>query len=215
MNILFLQFLLDIFFLTIVFLHITKKNFLVAIAYGVQSFVVLLILLNSFWETHNYYLLIVIVLTLVIKIILAPLFFIRLIKKHALIFSVNTYLNIPLTLISIAALTFMAHSQKFLPLTNIVPANQAILALALSSIFLSLFLIINRKGALSQIISILSLENSIIAFIIFAGLEQSPALQIGVIFNVFVWIAIATVFVSMIYQHFGTLNVTSMKNLTD
>jgi len=215
MNILFLQFLLDIFFLTIVFLHITKKNFLVAIAYGVQSFVVLLILLNSFWETHNYYLLIVIVLTLVIKIILAPLFFIRLIKKHALIFSVNTYLNIPLTLISIAALTFMAHSQKFLPLTNIVPANQAILALALSSIFLSLFLIINRKGALSQIISILSLENSIIAFIIFAGLEQSPALQIGVIFNVFVWIAIASVFVSMIYQHFGTLNVTSMKNLTD
>ena len=215
MNILFLQFLLDIFFLTIVFLHITKKNFLVAIAYGVQSFVVLLILLNSFWETHNYYLLIVIVLTLVIKIILAPLFFIRLIKKHALIFSVNTYLNIPLTLISIAALTFMAHSQKFLPLTNIVPANHAILALALSSIFLSLFLIINRKGALSQIISILSLENSIIAFIIFAGLEQSPALQIGVIFNVFVWIAIASVFVSMIYQHFGTLNVTSMKNLTD
>lgn len=215
MNILFLQFLLDIFFLTIVFLHITKKNFLVAIAYGSQSFVVLLILLNSFGETHNYYLLTVIVLTLVIKVILAPLFFIRLIKKHALIFSVNTYLNTPLTLITIAVLTFMAHSQKFLPLTNIVPANQAILALALSSIFLSLFLIINRKGALSQIISILSLENSIITFIIFAGLEQSPALQIGVIFNVFVWIIIATVFVSMIYQHFGTLNVTSMKNLTD
>jgi len=128
---------------------------------------------------------------------------------------VSTYFSTPLILIIISILTFIAYSDKFLPLTSIIPNNQALLSIALSVIFMSLFLIINRKGALSQIIGILSLENSILAFIIFAGLEQSPGLQIGVIFNMFIWIIIASVFISMIYKHFGTLNVTSMKNLKD
>jgi len=215
MNIIFLQFLLGVLFLTIIFLHLTKKNFSASIAYSIQSVAVTLFLLNSFFETNNIYLLIAAVLTLIIKVIIAPKFFIRLIKKQALAFSVSTYLNTPLTITIIAILTFTAHYQKFAPLTNIVPTNQAILSLALSAIFLSLFLIVNRKGALSQILGVLSLENSIVAFAIFAGLEQSPALQIGIIFNIAIWILIATIFVSMIYRHFGTINIAKMNKLKD
>ena len=81
--------------------------------------------------------------------------------------------------------------------------------------FLSLFLIINRKSALSQIVGILSLENSIVAFAIFAGLEQSLSLQIGILFDISVWLIIATVFMSMMYTHFGSLDVTDMKKLKD
>lgn len=210
-----LQILLGILFLSIVFLNLKKKNVLASFAYGLQSFVILVLLIISFWETKNMYILAVVVATLLIKVILAPLFFIRLIKKNALSFSVSTYLNVPLTLITIFILTSVAHSQKFAPLTNIIPEHNAVLSLALSSMFLSLFLIINRKGALSQILGILSLENSMLAFIILAGLEQSPGLQLGVMFNIFIWILIATVFVTMMYKHFGTLNVTSMKKLKE
>lgn len=213
MNQIFLQFLLGIMFLTIVFLHLSKKNFSASIAYGIQSLVIVLFFLNSFFETNNLVILLVVFLMLIVKVILAPLFFIRLIKKNALAFSVSTYLNTPLTIISIAILTFIAHYQKFSPLTSIVPANQDSLSLALSAMFLSLFLIINRKGALSQILGVLSLENSIVAFVIFAGLEQNPALQIGIMFNIGIWILIATIFMSMILKHFGTLNVSSMNNL--
>lgn len=215
MSISFLQLLLGIMFLTVVFLHLTKKNFLAVIMYSIQSLMITIFFLNSFLETNNFYLFLVVLLSLIIKVILAPVFFTRLIKKHSLTFSVNTYLNTPLTLIIIAALTFIAYSQRFVPLTSIIPANQALLSLALSTIFLSLFLIINRKGALSQIFGILSLENSIVVFVIFAGLEQSPGLQIGIIFNIFTLIMIATVFMSMIYEHFGSHDVTIMKNLKD
>jgi hydrogenase-4 membrane subunit HyfE len=215
MSILFLQFLLEVMFLTIIFFHLTKKNFIAAIAYSLQSLIICIIFLNSFFETGNIYILAVVFFTLIVKVILAPLFFTRLIKKHALTFSVSTYLNTPLTLIVIAVLTFIAFSYKFVPLTRIVPANQALLSLAISSIFVSLFLIVNRRGVLSQILGVLSLENSIVAFVAFAGLEQSPVLQVGIVFNIFVWIIIATVFASMIYEHFGSHNVTSMKNLKD
>ena len=215
MNILSLQFLLGVVFLTIIFLHLIRKNFGAVIAYGIQSFATVLILFGFFFETKNVSLLLVIFVAFAIKVILAPIFFITLIQKHELTFLTSTYLSTPLTLIVLAVLTALAHSQKFLPLTTIVPAHHALLSLALSAIFISLFLIINRKEAISQALGILSFENGIVVFAIFAGLEQSPILQIGIIFDIFVWIIIAAVFLSMIYRQFQSLDTSLMRHLKD
>ena len=215
MRFLLLQALLQILFLTIVFLHVSKKNLGAVWAYGLQSLVIVVLLLNSYFETLNASLLLIALLVLAVKVILAPGFFSRLIKKNELVFSASTYLNVPLTLITLAALTAVAHSGAFTPLTTIVEGHQPLLSLSLSMIFLSLFLIINRKSVLSQIIGILSLENSIVAFAIFAGLEQSFSLQIGILFDISIWLIISTVFISMIYKNFGSLDVTSMKKLKD
>jgi len=215
MNILYLQYILGVAFLMIVFLHVTKKNTDAIIAFGSQSLVIVVLLFNSFLKTDNLSLLFIVLLTLIVKVILAPIFFSTLIKKHELPFSVNTYLNTPVTLGIIAIVTAVAHSKKFLSLTTIIPDHQILLSLALSMILLSFFLIVNHKGALAQIIGILSLENSIVAFTLFAGLEQSIALQLGIIFDIFVWLIISTVFVSMIYKHFRSLDVTSMAHLKD
>lgn len=216
MNVLYTQLLLTIFFITIVFLHLAKKNSSSAVLYGVQSLSIVLLLINSFLQSREILLLLIIVLVLVVKVILAPLFIINLIKKFNLkSFLVTTYVNVPLTLIVVTILTALAHSGKLSSLVNIIPANKQLLSLALSALFISLFLIVNRKGAFSQIIGILSLENSIVAFALFSGLEQAPALQIGVIFDISIWIIIATIFISMIYKHFGSLDVTEMQHLKD
>lgn len=214
-NIFLFQLLLGMIFLTIVFLHYAKKNFGVVIAYGLQSSAIVFFVIGSFFETGHVSLLFLGLLILIVKVILAPIFFARLIKKHALAHSVSTYLNMPLTLIIIAVLTAIAYSEKFSPITDMISGNEPLLRLAVAAIFLSLFLIVNRKGALSQIIGILSLENSIVAFAIFAGLEQSFSLQIGILFDILVWLIIANVFVSMIFRHFGSLNVTAMRHLRE
>jgi len=215
MNLLTLQFLSEIILMSVIFLLIMKKNLSAVSFYGLQSLVVVIILLNSFFETKDLLMLLVIFIMFIVKVIIAPLFFIRLIKKYALSFSVSTYLSTPITLIIITVLIFIAHSNKLIPLTSIVPDHQVLLSLVLSTMFLSLFLIVNRKGALSQIIGILSFENSIVVFAVFANLEQSASLQLGIIFDIFIWIMIASIFVSMLYKHFGTLNVSSMKKLKD
>lgn len=209
------QLLLAIFFLSVVFLHIAKKNSGAAALYGIQSAAIVLLLLLSFFETGDPGALLIAFLALLVKVILAPTFIFRLTKMHRLKFVVSAYLNTPLTLIIVAGLTAAAHSQVFGPLANIVPANRPLLALSLAALFISLFLIVNRKGALSQIIGVLSLENSIVAFAIFAGLEQSPGLQFGIMFDIFAWLVIATVFISMMYRHFGSLDVTELKHLKD
>ncbi len=215
MSILTLQYLLGIIFLTVVFSNIAKKKSASIIAYGIQSLVVTVLIFDSFLKTGSLPLLFIVLLTFVVKVVLAPLFFFRLMKTNKVVFSAPTYLNNPLSFIVIAFLTAVAHSQKFYPLTTIVPAHQSLLSLSLSLILISFFLIVNRKGALSQIIGVLTFENSIVAFSLFAGLEQSVALQIGIIFDIFVWIVISTVFISMIYKHFGSLDVSSMIKLRD
>ena len=215
MSLLTLQILLQIAFLTIVFLHVSKKNLAAIWAYAIQSLAIVALLLNSFFETLNPPLLAVALLVLMVKVVLAPGFFSRLVKKNELIFSASTYLSTPVTLIILATLVAIAHSDIFKPLSSIVAGHQSLLSLSLSMIFLSLLLIINRKSALSQIIGILSLENSIVAFAIFAGLEQSFSLQAGILFDISVWLIIATTFTSMVYKNFGSLDVTSMKKLKD
>ncbi|MFH0802576.1 MAG: hypothetical protein V2A78_09380 [bacterium] len=215
MNAIFTQSLMTLFFATIVLLHMVKKKSVLAIIYGLQSFAIVLLLISSFFHTGAVSLLLIALLVLAVKVILAPLFITRLIKKHDLKFLVGTYANTPLTLIIVAVFVAIAHSKVFLPLVDIIPANRELLSLVLSALFISLFLLVNRKGALSQIIGVLSLENSIVAFGLLAGLEQTPALQIGIIFNLSVWIVIATIFISMIYKHFGSLDVTEMTHLKD
>lgn len=208
-----MQILILIVFLTTVFLNSVKRNLTVIALYATQSLAVAALLLVSFFEHRSGLLLLVIFLTLAVKSIAAPLFFIKLVKKHQLIFSMKTYLNMPFTLLSIAILTVVAHSDIFSSLTAIMAGNKNMIALSIAVMLISFFLIINRKSVISQIMGILSLENGIVCFGIFSGLEQAPGLQIGIIFNIFIWISIATMFASVLYSQFGTHDTTEMKLL--
>jgi hydrogenase-4 component E len=202
-------------FATAVFLHLTKKNSSAVRLYIAQSSAISLLLLIPAFEESSLLLAVAIILTIAVKIFIAPYFFFGLIKKHRLKFSVSTYLNTPITLLVIAVLVALTRTAIFQPLANLATDGQNLLLLSVATVMISLFLIINRKGALSQMLGILSLENGIVSFALFAGLEQNPGLQLGITFDILIWIIIATVFVSMIYRQFGSLDVTTMKGLTE
>ncbi|MHB8828135.1 MAG: hypothetical protein ACYC6Q_01150 [Syntrophales bacterium] len=202
-------------FLTTIFSHIVKRNIIITAVYGIQSSAIVLLLFRSFLETKSAAMLFIVILVAAIKVFLALRFFSGFVKKYETGLSSSAYLNLPLTLIVVAALSAFAHSRLFMPLSTIVPGNAALLSLSIAGMLISLLLMINRKGVLSQIIGVLSLENAIVEFGLFAGLEQSPVLQLGIMFNILVWLIITTVFSSMIYRHFGTLETAAMKSLKE
>lgn len=205
--------LAGIIFAPAVFLHLTKKNTAAVRLYMVQSSAIAFLLILSMFDRFSPLLMIAIAATVTVKIFIAPYFFNGLTRRHGLKFSVSTYLNTPVSLLVIAVLLALSQSNFFFALVFLSPSNEKPLRLAFATILTSLFLSINRKGALSQMIGILSVENGIVAFALFAGLEQSPGLQLGITFNILIWVIIATVFASMIYRKFGTLDVTAMKKL--
>ncbi len=209
----FYHFLPAMIYLCTIFFHIARKNVAIAVMYGVQSLAISLILVGLFFETGSFSMLVSAFLVFVIKVVLAPRFFIKSIRKHNLQFSASTYMNAPITVVIISFLTTFAFSDFFKPLTTLVVEHDKSLALSLAVLFISFLLIINRKGVLSQMIGILSLENGVLCFAILAGLEQSIILQIGVMFDIIVWLIIAMIFLSMIYTHFHTHDVTKMRSL--
>lgn len=217
MNYTLLQFLFFIevlIFTCVIFMHLSKKRMSLVLLYTAQSAITTFLLFLSL-KDFSISLLMVALLIFIVKVIVAPYFFSRLIEKKQLYFSTSSYLNVPLTLLVLIILTAIAHSHFSKSLVFFSASNENPLLLAISTILISLFLIINQRSALSQMIGILSLENGIVSFAALAGLEQTPGLQLGVTFDILVWIIIASVFTSMVYKKFGSLDVTVMKHLKE
>ncbi|MCX6800234.1 MAG: hypothetical protein NT091_03765, partial [Candidatus Falkowbacteria bacterium] len=167
-------------FLSVLLLHLSNKNKISVWLYAVQSIAIAILMLYYSIDNLSALLLLAILSTMMVKIIIAPYFFFRLIKKCDLKFSVKAYLNAPITLLVMAVLVLIVKTNFKEMLISFNDSEKDLLLIALISILTSIFLIINRKGALSQMIGVLSLENSIVLFAIFSGLEQKPSLQLGI-----------------------------------
>lgn len=210
-----LFFLEVLLYLTVVLMHLAKKNSAVILLYAVQSFIIFFFLLKTTIDDFSYLSLVVALGIFAVKVVLAPYFFRNMIEKNHFKFSVSTYLNTPLTFVVLAVLTAITNSHFFQPLTIIAPENANAILLALAMVFISIFLLINRRGALSQVVGVLSLENAIVSLAFLAGLEQSPVIQLGIIFVIIIWLIIAFSFTSMIYKQFNSLDVSKMKHLKE
>lgn len=210
---LFVEVCITVLCLTTVALHLARKNRNEAMLYAVQSLAVVALLAYPLFIQFSASLLAVAALTLLVKVVAAPIFFMRLVRRHDIKLTSKTYANVPTTIGLIVLILVLAASGIFAPITNIVPESRDFLVYALAAIFISLLLMINRRGALSQIVGVLSLENGIVAFAVLAGLEQSAVLQAGIMFDITMWLVVAVTMVSLVYRHHGSLDIAKLKRL--
>lgn len=202
-------------FLGAIFMHLVKRNGNLIRLYALQSLAVAALLFIVGLTEEKQGLLWIGMLTLAIKAIIAPIFFSRLMRRFGAQITASNYLSTPLTLAVLMGLVMLAYSRVFLPLGTLMPQALGSLSLNIAIIFISIFLMINRRGVFAQMIGILSLENGIVLFAAFMGIEQPLALEVGIIFDIVVWISIATAFISMIYRQFGSLSTADMKTLIE
>lgn len=211
MNIIFqLQLFALVIFFSVVIMNIAKKNTNLVFTYLIQSLMLVILLGIRSLNEMSLEMGIVTIVLFIIKVIIAPKLLFRIIKQHKANISATTFLNVPMTLGSLVLLCIFAQSNIFSPFFNLTPLLRVLL---IGGMLMSFFLTINRKGAISQIIGILSLENCIFTFGYFLGLKQAAALEIGMLFDVFFWINISGIFVIMMIKHFGSIDVTELKEL--
>lgn len=209
-------FLLDIVaFLAAVFMHLVKRSRSLVRLYALQSFAVAGTLFFLGYIGDEQSLMVVGAVTLFVKAIIAPIFFNKVIRNLAGVGSATNYLNTPLTLFVLTGLVMFSFSKVFLPLSALYPQAFVSVALNIALVFISIFLLINRRGVFTQMVGMLSLENSIVLFAAFFGLRHPLPLEIGSIFDIVIWMVIASAFMSMIYRQFGTLSTADMKRLTE
>ncbi|MBP5993434.1 MAG: hypothetical protein KA731_00840 [Candidatus Moranbacteria bacterium] len=209
-------FLLDIIaFLAAVFMHLVRRSRTLVRLYALQSFAVAGTLFFLGFIGDESSLMVVGAITLLVKAIIAPIFFNQVIRNLAGVSSATNYLNTPLTLFVLTGLVMFSFSKVFLPLSALYPQAFVSVALNIALVFISIFLLINRRGVFTQMVGMLSLENSIVLFAAFFGLRHPLPLEIGSIFDIIIWMVIASAFMSMIYRQFGTLSTADMKRLTE
>lgn len=209
-------FLLDILaFLAAVLMHVVKRSRSLVQLYALQSLAVAGTLFLLGFLGDEWSLMVVAVITLIIKALLAPVFFGRVLRKLSAASSTTNYLNTPLTLLVLTGLVMFAYSGVFVPLGALYPQAFVSVALNIALVFISIFLLINRRGVFTQMVGVLSLENSIVLFAAFFGLRHPLPLEIGALFDIVIWMVIASVFMNMIYRQFGTLSTADMKGLTE
>lgn len=209
-------FFLDIIaFLAAVFMHLVRRSRSLVRLYAFQSSAVAATLFFLGFLQGERSLMVVGVITLIVKAVIAPLFFGKIMRKLSAVTSATNYLNTPVTLFVLTGLVMFSYSKVFLPLSTLYPQAFVSVALNISLIFISIFLLINRRGVFTQMVGMLSLENSIVLFAAFFGLHHPLPLEIGTMFDIVIWMVIASMFMGMIYRQFGTLSTAEMKHLTE
>lgn len=204
------------FFLVTILMHTAKKNAVLVTLYLLQSFFLSLFLFYSSFLEKDQFLMYVALITFFIKVVLTPIFFYRFINKNRLFFASNTYLSTSVTLSVIFGLSILSYSWIFQsPSFNAVSPAIGYAPLHLAGLLIAFFVTVNRKGAFSQIIGILTLENWVVYIAALTGFRQTFGLDLAVTFEILVWLTIAIVFVMLLKRHFGTLDVVGLSYLKE
>lgn len=203
-------------FLLAILMHLTRRNANLVRLYMIQSLFLIGILLILGFSSGEKSLLWMALLTLFVKVIAAPIFFFRVLRRiPGAEMSATNYLSTPQTLLAITALVVLSYSKIIVPLGVSTPDLLGLFSLNLSMVLTSIFLLINRRGIFTQIVGILCLENSIVLLSTIVGAKQPVGLEIGMLFDIALWIVVALVFISMIHTQFGTLSTIPLKKLIE
>lgn len=200
-------------FLTVVGMQIVRRNSRMITLYVLQSFAVVALVITTSILEKSLSLFIVGIIILLIKGVAAPLFFSRFITREQRELRAETYLNLPITLAVVLGLLMFVRSSYLAPLLAFFPHDSMAITLAVAGLFISLFLIINRRGIIAQLIGILSFENGLVAFSTLSGIIHSFVIEAWILFDILIWIIIAITLTRFVYFHFGTHDTRKMSIL--
>ncbi|KKU78832.1 MAG: hypothetical protein UY04_C0025G0018 [Parcubacteria group bacterium GW2011_GWA2_47_7] len=202
-------------FATAIMMHWSKKNSGLVYIYVFQSLAVVMTLILLAWQEHSGVIIISAVATGVIKLIVVPIILLGLIRKHKVTFASGRYFGGSFILLATLFTVAFVHSFFTPILVAIAPDSSQFLFLTFAMILTSLLLTINRKGALSQIVGILSAENGVVAFALSLNIHGGIGMELGIIFDVCVLALVSSTFASLVQGHFGTMDVSEMRNLAE
>lgn len=200
-------------FLCVIFMNIVKKNTNLILLYLIQSVALTILLVSHAIIEKSFGLYVVVLVMFVVKVIIAPIVFTRMIRQSKINITASTYLNVPITIGMLAGISIFAQSEIFSSFSFLNSAIPQMRLLLFGGILISLFLIINRQGLISEIIGMLSLENFIFSTSLFLGVKQLLYLELGILFDVLFWIIVARILMHFVYKHYKSFDVTKLTQL--
>jgi len=126
---------------------------------------------------------------------------------------ITPYVNTPSSMLIAGLLVLFAYllARPWMMVSDL-PTREG-LPLAMALLFVSLFIVVSRKKAITQVIGFLMLENAI-ALLAAVGTYEVPLLvEIGVFLDALMGFLVMQIFVYQIHETFETIDVDQLKRL--
>jgi hydrogenase-4 component E len=182
--------------------------------FAAQSFFLAAIAATIAWFNHAPHLYVVAGLTLVVKVILVPILFERLVERMDIQKEIEPIVNVPLSIVISGGLTLVGYvvAESFYR-TDEPGLGHNALAVAISLFLIGFFTMINRRKALTQVLALLSLENGLFLAAISLTYGMPLIVELGVFFDVLVAAMVLGILVYRIRESFESMDVSRLRRL--
>lgn len=156
-------------------------------------------------------------LTLVIKSIIIPKVLTYVTRKLEIEFKIETnpYVSIRASVIISALLVALSYFLiQQIPFKSDQIVN-AYLPVSMAQFFIGLFVLVNRRTVLSQVVGLLIIENGLFLFAMALTHGVSLLIEIGIFVDILVGILISSILLFRISRTFDSLDVGKLENLRD
>jgi hydrogenase-4 component E len=186
--------------------------------FAAQSFLLAAIATIIAGVNHAPHIYIAAALTLLVKVILAPLLLERLVERVGIRKEIEPIINVPLSIVISGGLTLLGYivAESFRHPED-VAGSQAlghnVLAVAISLFLIGFFMMLNRRKALTQVLALLSLENGLFLAAISLTYGMPLIVELGVSFDVLVAVLVLGILVFRIRESFESMDVSKLRRL--
>jgi hydrogenase-4 membrane subunit HyfE len=182
---------------------------------ALQGFVLSINMAFVAYVTQHVELYITVILTLCLKVWLIPFVLHRLLIRLQVQNKIELIVNLPTMLLIGLVLVIFAFNLS-LPITEMsITTGRDMLALALASVLLSLFMMIIKRKAISQVISLLALENSLFFAAGSATNGMPLVVELGMAFDVLIGLFIFGLFFFQIRDTFDSFDLHHLEKLRE
>jgi hydrogenase-4 component E len=180
--------------------------------FSLQSFFLACLANTVAYFNHARHIYIAAALTLLLKVIVMPLFLQRVVKRTSETAEVESYLNTPVSILICGGLTLMGYMVAH-PFIKPHYRGYSTLAVATALFLMGFFLMMNRRKAISQVVGLLTAENGLFLAAISLTYGMPLIVELGIFFDVLIAVMIFGILVYRISEIFDSMDTSKLRRL--
>lgn len=181
--------------------------------YGVQSLLLAIVAVTMALAEGRHHLFVTAGLTLALKVVLIPLFLMRVVDRIGIHREIEPWLNVPTSLLVCLGLTVVGYRVSTGFPDGATGVTHHVMGVGLSLLFIGLFLMVTRRKAVTQILAVLTIENAV--FLVALGVPSGMPLvvELGISFDVMLAVLVLGILVRRIVDRFESMDVSRLSSL--
>jgi hydrogenase-4 component E len=154
------------------------------------------------------------VLTIALKGVVIPWFLMRVIDRVGIHREIEPILNVPSSLLICLGLTVVGYRVSTRLTEDAQGVAHHVIGVSLSMLLMGLFLMVTRRKAVTQILALLTVENSVFLVALGAARRGMPlVVELGISFDVLLAVVVLGILVHRIVDRFESMDVSRLSKL--